>query len=72
MTIFELMGHKTIQMTKRCAHLAPAHNQAAVDRLVSFQMREACHEPDTWRVEPTAITSATELKSTHMAQRVWK
>jgi hypothetical protein len=34
LTTSELMGHKTIQMTKGNAHLAPAHNQASVDRLV--------------------------------------
>lgn len=34
-TVAQLMGHATIQMTMRYAHLAPAHNQDAVDRLVS-------------------------------------
>jgi len=29
------MGHKTIQMTMRYAHLAPAHQLAAVERLAS-------------------------------------
>lgn len=52
LTISELMGHKTIQMTKRYAHLAPAHNQAAVDRLVAFQS-----EPVP--AEPSATASAT-------------
>jgi integrase len=33
-TVAELMGHKTIQMTMRYAHLAPAHNLAAVERLI--------------------------------------
>jgi integrase len=32
-TVAELMGHKTIQMTMRYAHLAPAHKLAAVERL---------------------------------------
>jgi integrase len=31
-TVAELMGHKTIQMTMRYAHLAPAHQLAAVER----------------------------------------
>lgn len=35
-TVAELMGHKTIQMTMRYAHLAPEHNLAAVERLTSF------------------------------------
>jgi integrase len=34
-TIAELMGHKTIQMTMRYAHLAPAHKFAAVEKLAS-------------------------------------
>ena len=33
-TIGELLGHKTLAMTMRYAHLAPAHNAAAVDKLV--------------------------------------
>ncbi len=33
-TVAELMGHNSIQMTMRYAHLAPQHNRAAVDRLV--------------------------------------
>jgi integrase len=32
-TVAELMGQKTIQMTMRYAHLAPAHKLAAVERL---------------------------------------
>jgi integrase len=33
-TVAQLMGHSTIQMTMRYAHLAPEHTQSAVDRLV--------------------------------------
>jgi hypothetical protein len=33
-TVAELMGHKTIQMTMRYAHLAPQHKLDAVERLV--------------------------------------
>jgi Phage integrase family len=32
-TVQELMGHKTIAMTVRYAHLAPKHTQAAVEKL---------------------------------------
>lgn len=32
-TIQELMGHKSIQMTVRYAHLAPTYQLAAVERL---------------------------------------
>ena len=38
-TVAELMGHRTIQMTMRYAHLAPEHKQAAVDRLASFSAK---------------------------------
>jgi hypothetical protein len=34
-TLAGLMGHQTIQMTMRYAHLAPSHTLAAVERLVS-------------------------------------
>jgi integrase len=34
-TVAQLMGHATIQMTMRYAHLAPEREQLAVDRLVS-------------------------------------
>ena len=32
-TVQELLGHKTISMTVRYAHLAPKHQLAAVERL---------------------------------------
>ncbi len=34
-TVAPLMRHSTIQMTMQYAHLAPEHNQAAIDRLVA-------------------------------------
>ncbi len=34
-TVGELLGHKSLSMTMRYSHLAPAHNAAAVDRLVA-------------------------------------
>jgi site-specific recombinase XerD len=37
-TVAQLMGHATIQMTMRYAHLAPEHNRAAVDRLVETEL----------------------------------
>jgi len=36
-TVAQLIGHSTIQMTMRYAHLSPEHTQAAVDRLVSSE-----------------------------------
>lgn len=35
-TVKELMGHSTIQMTERYAHLAPEHTATAVERLVKI------------------------------------
>lgn len=35
-TVQELLGHKTIAMTVRYAHLAPSHTLAAVERLTGF------------------------------------
>ena len=35
-TVKELMGHSTIQMTERYAHLAPEHKATAVERLVNL------------------------------------
>lgn len=36
LTISKLLGHATIQMTMRYAHLSPDHHQTAVDRLATF------------------------------------
>jgi site-specific recombinase XerD len=38
-TIAQLMGHGTIQMSMRYAHLSPDHDQAAVDRLVGHEIK---------------------------------
>ena len=34
-TVKELMGHSTIQMTERYAHLAPEHKASAVEKIVN-------------------------------------
>ena len=36
-TVRELLGHKTIQMTIRYAHLAPSHRLKSVEKLSSFR-----------------------------------
>lgn len=38
-TVQELMGHKTIAMTARYAHLSPAHKLSALERLVPTRKR---------------------------------
>lgn len=35
LTISELMGHRTVQMVKRYAHLSPRHNLDAVERMLT-------------------------------------
>jgi len=73
-TVAELMGHSSIQMTMRYAHLAPQHNRAAVDRLVPVsetrQTRKAAkrhHElvtkSVTSRKTPSRLTAENRNKS---------
>jgi len=40
-TVAELLGHRTLQMVMRYAHLAPGHVRQAVDRLVAPQGQDA-------------------------------
>jgi site-specific recombinase XerD len=54
----ELMGHKTISMTCRYSHLEPAHQLAAVERLVSYNAEHG-KAGETKSGEPTATVSAT-------------
>jgi len=37
--IAKLMGHATIQMSVRYAHLSPDFNQSAVDKLTDFKIK---------------------------------
>jgi integrase len=53
--IKELMGHKTIEMTLRYAHLAPEHNLAAVQMLCDTQKRtDPRTDPRTETVQTVA------------------
>jgi hypothetical protein len=62
------MGHKTIQMTMRYAHLAPEHNLAAVERLVSFNsskppVKGTSRAQTAVLEEAAAISSATASRN---------
>ena len=56
-TIAQLMGHSTIQMSMRYAHLSPDHNQSAVDKLAEFgtkgtPKRTPNRRPKSVRISP--------------------
>ena len=55
-TVAQLMGHRTIQMTMRYAHLAPDHNQSAVDRLASFSREVVATKSATGPSKPSRRT----------------
>jgi integrase len=57
-TVQELMGHKTIQMTLRYAHLAPQHQLAAVQRLCDTMTRTE-EEPGAAQNGATGTTTST-------------
>jgi integrase len=56
-TIADLMGHQTTQMTMRYAHLDPAHQASAVERLV------ASAQPEEGAVVPVASSASTTATS---------
>ncbi len=67
-TIADLMGHQTIQMTMRYAHLAPAHQRSAVEQLVAEQKasprksraaKKLAKAGSGAQETPTATTTAT-------------
>jgi site-specific recombinase XerD len=62
-TVQELMGHKTIQMTVRYAHLAPKHQLAAVQRLcdTGSRQRNQVTPEVTPRVPTMSIGTAVEV-----------
>ncbi len=63
-TVAELMGHKTIQMTMRYAHLAPEHQQAAVERLCPAPAADHEQERQTQEAKGTAITPWVQTATT--------
>ena len=50
-TVQELLDHKTSAVTMRCAHLAPKHTLAAVERLDARTERSTDTTTDTRVVE---------------------
>jgi len=66
-TVQELMGHKTIQMTVRYAHLAPQHRLAAVQRLCDT---EAVQKTPSDTRSDTELTGAVVSKSVSTPQAI--
>ena len=66
-TVQELMGHKTIQVTMRDAHLAPQHQLEAVQRLCDTGLALG-GATDTRTSEPrTSSAKRAELKDSPTA-----
>jgi site-specific recombinase XerD len=63
-TVQQLMGHKTIQMTCRYAHLAPEHQLAAVERLCETDDAQemATDTRSSTEPEPTTIPELVPLQ----------
>lgn len=53
-TVQELLGHKTLAMTVRYAHLAPTYQLAAVERLAAFSEKPTDTTTDTGASEHSA------------------
>lgn len=53
-SVQELMGHKTILMTQRYAHLAPSHLQRMVDMLCEPEPQPSPKPSPTRKTERTA------------------
>lgn len=58
-TVQELMGHMTIQMTCRYAHLAPTYQLAAVERLTDVNRAVAAEGPGVQTEGPTDTRTST-------------
>jgi hypothetical protein len=58
-TVQELMGHKTISMTLRYAHLSPDHKRAAIDAL---EQRFSKKSPANFHNTPSSASSTEDEK----------
>jgi site-specific recombinase XerD len=59
----ELMGHKTINMTARYAHLEPAEQLAAVEKLVAFDQPRSRRTGGKSRTKGVACCKARAAKA---------
>ena len=56
----DILGHKTIAMTQRYAHLSPAYRRSMVDR-----MEQIWSKPPSQPIGPTAVKSNTGNSQRH-------
>jgi len=71
-TVAELMGHSSIQMTMRYAHLAPQHNRAAVDRLVPVAESHSATKPRTRDANGKELVTKLVTKKNRLSGRARK
>jgi integrase len=61
-TVQELLGHKTLEMTMRYSHLAPAHKAAAVEKLGAALTPSTIEPPMTIAATGTDVTPDANLE----------
>jgi site-specific recombinase XerD len=71
-TVAELMGHSSIQMTMRYAHLAPQHNRAAVDRLVPVAESRSATKPRARAANGKELVTKLVTRKNHSSESVQK
>jgi site-specific recombinase XerD len=67
-TVQELMGHKTIQMTVRYAHLAPQHQLAAVQRLCDTEAVQTAASDTRTDTEPMGDPTTASMSTPQTAE----
>jgi integrase len=70
-TVQELVGHKTLDMTMRYSHLAPAHKAAAVEKLAAALERFADGTEDAKAAPRMAFEAGSRVKPSANLERSW-
>ncbi len=70
-TVQELLGHKTLEMTMRYSHLAPAHKAAAVEKLAAALDRVERAPPVSTSAAGAGAESGTSAVPAANLERSW-